>query len=260
MSDSFKERKTRAALMAKCSQLAYLEPEDAENHWSSLGYPQSKFISHEGAQCYIVWNSDETIIVFRGTEPTQWSDVKADLNAIQKKSNTKGDVHGGFKGELDKIWQNILMSFMNRGENTEGGLSQNHKFFITGHSLGAAMATIAASRLYETFNVQSLYTFGSPRVGDRSWVKNLGVTHYRFQNNNDIVCTVPFWFMGYRHHGKNIYIGYDGKINLLSLWARFLDGLKGRWRALKKKEAFDGIYDHDIGRYHKRIEKCTSGL
>ena len=35
--------------------------------------------------------------------------------------------------------------------------------------------------------------------------------------------------MGYRHHGKNIYIGYDGKIVKMNMWRRFLDSMRGRF-------------------------------
>ena len=117
------------------------------------------------------------------------------------------------------------------------------------------MATICAKRLQEEkIEVQCLYTYGSPRVGDRKWVKSLQIPHYRFQNNNDVVCKVPFWIMGYRHHGKNVYIGYNGKIAKMNRWRRFIDSMRGRLKAWSKKQFFDGIYDHDITTYTKRVK------
>ena len=70
------------------------------------------------------------------------------------------------------------------------------------------MATILAQRLeyLDNHNIHTLYTFGSPRVANRQWCKSLEVPHYRFQNNNDVVCKVPFWMMGYSHHGRNVYM------------------------------------------------------
>ena len=67
------------------------------------------------------------------------------------------------------------------------------------HSLGAALATICASRL----DAHELYTFGSPRVGNRAFVKEMkndGIQHYRFVNNNDIVTGVPFPLRVYINH------------------------------------------------------------
>jgi predicted lipase len=57
-----------------------------------------------------------------------------------------------------------------------------------GHSLGAALATLAADRLPD---VQGLYTFGSPRVGDKGFQAHFRVKAYRLVNGKDIVPTVP---------------------------------------------------------------------
>ena len=70
---------------------------------------------------------------------------------------------------------------------------EDRQIHVTGHSLGGAMATICAKRLSEEYeNVHCLYTYGSPRVGNPKWCKSHKVSHYRFQNNNDMVCKVPF--------------------------------------------------------------------
>jgi len=80
---------------------------------------------------------------------------------------------------------------------------QNKKLYITGHSLGGAMATICASRMVARgIVVSGLYTFGSPRVGDAEFVAHLGTTHFRFVNNNDIVTKAPPLMCGFRHHGQ----------------------------------------------------------
>ena len=129
------------------------------------------------------------------------------MNALQSKSRTRGDVHAGFKNEINKsIWDDLTF--------TLADLS-GHELYITGHSLGAA-TTICASRLARDFNVSCLYTFGSPRVGDKRWVRNLNIPHYRVVNNNDVVCKVPFWFMGYRHHGVLCYINHYGNVRRMT--------------------------------------------
>ena len=71
-----------------------------------------------------------------------------------------------------------------------------------------------------------LYTYGSPRVGWRKYVKSLGVTHHRWVNNNDIVTGVPLWLMGYVHHGEKHYLNAYGKVRNPSGWQLFKDRMR----------------------------------
>ena len=132
----------KANKFAKMADLAYKDSEAAKD-FNRLGYPGHRFIDIEGAQCHVVWNgnSSEMVICFRGTEPSELSDILADLNALPKKSMTDGWVHSGFRGELDKLWPTLMqiITYM-----------EDYKISICGHSLGAAMATICASRFPQT--------------------------------------------------------------------------------------------------------------
>ena len=234
-------------VMALFSGVAYKNPEDAKTTFDDYQFVNQKFIDMGGAQCYVVWNDDDVVIIFRGTEPNQWSDVKADLKTFKSTSMYKdGFVHGGFKDEVDKVWDEI---------DTTISVMEDRQIHVTGHSLGGAMATICAKRLSEEYeNVHCLYTYGSPRVGNPKWCRSHKVSHYRFQNNNDMVCKVPFWIMGYRHHGTNVYMNYKGKVVKLRWWRRMIDSMRGRLRALFKFQLFDGIYDHDISTYANRLK------
>ena len=119
------------------------------------------------------------------------------------------------------------------------------------------MATICASRLREDDkgNVKALYTYGSPKVGGKLFVWNLDeLEHYRFVNNNDMVTRVPLWIMGYRHHGNLTYINHYGNIRSMTSYQRFKDKMRGRWAAIRKLQFFDGIRDHDINKYCKKLK------
>ena len=244
----------KAFIMAELSAAAYEEPNIAKRIFQQYNFQDYKFISRHGAQCYILWRETDIVIIFRGTEPKQWSDIKADLDARQRTGlHNHGKVHKGFQGELEKVWNDLKrqINYILEG-------SYDIDIHITGHSLGGAMATICAKRLDEELDaVCCLYTFGSPRVGNKKWCKSLQVPHYRFQNNNDIVCRMPLWIMGYRHHGKNMYINYKGKIVKYRWWRRMIDNLRGRLRAMTKFQLFDGIYDHDITKYAKRVNNVV---
>ena len=233
--------------MATLSGVAYKRPEKAKETFEHYRFLDHVFIDRNGAQCYLIWNDDDAVVIFRGTEPNQWSDVKADLKTFKKMGMYKdGYVHGGFQGEIDKVGDEL---------DTHLSVLEDRKIHVTGHSLGAAMATICAKRLSEEYeNIHCLYTFGSPRVGNRKWCKSHKVKHYRFQNNNDMVSKVPFWMMGFRHHGTNVYMNYKGRVVKYRWWRRMIDSMRGRLRALLKFQLFDGIYDHDISAYTNRLK------
>lgn len=230
--------------MAEHAQAAYLD--DASEHFKKYGKVKYEFIEDDGAQCHIAWDKDEIILAFRGTEPDEFSDIKADLNALPDRANNgHGLVHNGFQEEVNKVWDEV-MKVLNKE-------LKNRRLYICGHSLGGAMATIATSRL--TGKVTCLYTYGSPRAGTRSFVKSFNTPHYRHVNNNDIVPKVPFAFLGYRHHGTLRYINFYGNIRKMSYWQRIKDGWRGRLAAFKKKVPFDGAYDHGMDYYVEYTRK-----
>lgn len=234
--------------MALCAKYAYLDGEDAKGLYKELGYSYHRFFDVDGAQAHVVWNKDEFVLCFRGTEPTELSDVLADLNAWPDRAEVGGLVHNGFQNELEKLWPQ-LEKLIDR--HTQAPI----KFFITGHSLGGAMATIAASRCKDS--VTALFTYGSPRVGNRTFIDNFkNVKHYRHVNNNDIVTGVPFWLMGYRHHSEARYINFYGNIRKVTPWQRFKDKWRGRWAALKKGMPFDGAVDHGMDYYCEYTERA----
>lgn len=227
--------------MAKLAANAYLDGKDAKPIMKELGFTGHKFWDIDGAQCHAVWNKEMYVLCFRGTQPEEISDVLADLNAIPRGAMTHGWVHSGFRGELDKLWDKVVEH--------HGKGHKNKKFYITGHSLGAAMATLATSRFEEFTTVEQLTTFGSPRVGTRKFVNNISTPHYRFVNNNDIVTKVPLWIMGYKHHGVLQYINFYGNIRKLTPWQM----IKDKWRGYKSG-LLDGAKDHGMGNYVKHTK------
>ena len=76
-------------------------------------------------------------------------------------------------------------------------------FYITGHSLGGALAQIAAAAL-DRDNLAACYTFGSPRVGTAGFDEQVKCPHYRVINNWDLIPGLPLaFFRGYRHNGES---------------------------------------------------------
>lgn len=238
----------KAALMANFSKIAYSDQQSCRDQLINLGYGEFAWFDNEGTQAFACRksNANDIFIVFRGTEPNQMKDILADVKAWRKPAREKGLIHFGFAQAIDKVYDNIV-HWIN-----EQKLDGERNITCTGHSLGAALATIMASRL----DANELYTFGSPRIGNRDFVKEMnndGIEHYRFVNNNDIVTKVPFPIR-FVHHGELVYINHHGNIRKMSPWQRFKDQWRGRVRALAKGQPFDGIFDHSMDLYHQKVQ------
>ena len=235
---------TNFTIMAKASMYAYKDLKSFQKEFS----PDAILFDRDGTQVYCWIDNNIACVAFRGTEPTQWSDIKADLK-IRKVKVPTGFVHRGFKDALDEVWEDVL-KWLNE--------QKRESVFFTGHSLGGALATLAASRWNSI--TTHLYTYGSPRVGGRKFVKSfLSSDRYRFRNNNDIVTRVPFEILGYKHvsgdGGKFIYFDVDGNVSKrFSRWYMFKQWLKGTLRGFTKLKV-DGFSDHSIEAYYNFCRK-----
>jgi triacylglycerol lipase len=241
--------KQRSLLFAKMASDAYGDKVEVRKIVKRIGFGKLKFYDNGGAQAYRFESPTDVIIACRGTQPSEFNDLKADLKAFPVKSETFSRVHRGFKTEVDELWPMI-------SKDVEG-VTKN--LWFCGHSLGAAMATIIASRCShdEDYpNPVQLYTYGSPRVGWPKYVRSLDLDHVRWQNNNDIVTRVPLRIMGYTHHGHNMYIRFDGSIDdsgKAHRWNRFIDRTKGMWGGIKQGK-IDNFADHSMTEYIHHLE------
>jgi hypothetical protein len=195
------------------STLAYSDPEYVTEKFKlKAGFTEVKFFEDKTTQCFVASNEKFAIVAFRGSEARLregqsdpgyiLADWMANFNFLPEKWAQAANVHRGFKAALSEVWTDLEKHISNLQK-------KNLKIWFTGHSLGAALATLAADR-YD--NVQGLYTFGSPRVGDQDFKDDFQVTTYRFVNNSDIVTRVPPASM-YCHVGDLRYIDSEGTIH-----------------------------------------------
>jgi hypothetical protein len=200
--------------LIEASTLAYSEEDFVRPRFQKAGLREVKFFTGNGTQCFVANNDDFTIIVFRGTEIRKRegrsdfgniiADLKTDADIILAESGQGGKVHRGFKHALDEVWEKQgLLEYIKSRE------TSNRTIWFTGHSLGAALATLAAKRYGKALG---LYTFGSPRVGDVDFADDFRVSAYRFVNNNDIVAKVPPPIR-YKHIGDLKYIDGGGIVH-----------------------------------------------
>jgi len=223
------------------ARLAYKDlDKEVRKEWKALGFTSVKFFDIEGAQAYVVGNKDRITVAFRGTEPTEKSDVFADLEATHERG-----FHEGFFEEYEKLELKV------HGEVAKLMGRKKRPVYVTGHSLGAAIASIFCFHYPEA---EALYTYGCPRNAAWSKAKELKVPHFRCVNNNDIVPKVPPVFLGFKHHGELHYINFYGNVRKMTWWQRFKDGWRGRRAAWKNGTVFDGVRDHSMDQYCKHLE------
>jgi len=237
----------RAYTAAWLSRIAYRPAVGVKEGCKRLGMA-GKLVAKDGAEVVIAKKAGELWFAFRGTEPTKLNDVMADLDLFMHRAESAGKVHGGFQDEVDEVWGDCLKEIDKNSK-----LKKPKQVFFTGHSLGGAMATVAASRCAGW--AEELYTFGSPRVGNRKFIKTLDCDHYRFVNNNDIVCKVPPALFGFRHDGQTVYFNAYGFVRNLNAWQKFKDFFRGVWASWKQGKVFDSFTDHNIGAYVDLVEK-----
>jgi len=232
-----------AVTMAEIANAAYKDNDFSV--FQNLGFTKYKFLDNNDAQGYVASSKDEVIISCRGTQPTHPKDLLADLNTIPKRHGN-GWVHEGFRGEARKILDDVLdWVKKNKGKD----------IYVTGHSLGAAMALYITQELeFAGYPVKKLLSYGQPRLGNAAYVDGIKTEHYRFVNCNDLVTHVPPRALLFKHHGKLCYINFYGNIRPVTNWQRFKDQMRGRYHAWKKLQFFNGIYDHSMGLYVEKLK------
>lgn len=215
-----------AAWCAEFSRLAYCA--DRAVLVSSLEHVRFELIAafdRRGTEGFLARGPAFSVLAFRGSD-----DLRAwitNLDARPAPWRGGGKVHHGFAEALDTVWPEVEAALRQAGS----------PVLFTGHSLGAALATLAASLCPEA----TLFTFGSPRVGNAGFgaamVRRPG-TMRRYVGNRDIVCRVPSARLGYRHVGEPWLIDADGRVTQRSPRSRGLAELL--WDGLRNGSALRG--------------------
>ena len=200
--------------MADAALLAYSSPAAVTSAFTTAGMAAAVMHFHgvHSTQAYVASLPDAIVLTFRGTQVDDfWSsvlDFVVDVQLLPVPDPAGHLVHAGFNAALGEVWTDIERRL--RAEQAR----LPRPLWVTGHSLGAALATLAASRLSAdaSLRLQGAYTFGSPRVGDRAFGKAIGVPVYRFRNDSDIVPHLPLGFV-FGHVGHLQFIDGAGHLH-----------------------------------------------
>jgi hypothetical protein len=162
----------------------------------------------------ILQRGKKLYFVFRGTrELTEWvqnSDYSSEkLDKLQSHQNSCEDEITVSKGfidlyckegyEKDQLVMKSLEASINDFLNTSGSLLKDiEEVYMCGHSLGGALATIAAIDICDRFGEcfqPIIYTYASPKVGNLKFaekVEQFTRFYYRIYNTEDLVPYIPF--------------------------------------------------------------------
>jgi pimeloyl-ACP methyl ester carboxylesterase len=271
-----------ALLLAEACNLAYLnEPEGVAGFRDLLGL-SARLISADNTQAYVAENDQVVLVAFRGSQAPStldglkdWLLTNANNYLILPEGRIGTDFaaagvgcrfHRGFLEALDEIWEALL------GAVTKALESGERPLWITGHSLGGALALLAAWRLQRSFvTVHSVITFGAPMIGNeaaaRAFEQEFSGKIFRYVNLEDPVPLLPSVGLT-----ANIYAHCQSEVSLKAAEAaisaleslqktagsavdRLLDAtlVDELWNAVQGR-----ISAHFIGHYQERVKlKCS---
>lgn len=210
-------------------------------------------------------NSSVGVIVFRGTEPQNIISFLTDATTEPKRFLAMGHVHGGFYRNLRAVWTEIAEWI---DQESQKGLKT---LYLTGHSLGGAMAVLAAATIcgdprfvrWQSL-LKGVYTFGQPPVGDaefaRSCQERFGKMHFRHVYDHDLVPRLPPRGTGAFSHSGQEYVGspegwsprslpVEQAHSLLSIPIGFLAWVFRQFPLLRGLRLPFSVDDHSPNRY-----------
>ncbi|GLT58929.1 hypothetical protein SLA2020_317840 [Shorea laevis] len=247
--------KYKALLSVMAAKLSYENEafikKTVEEHWQmeSLGFYNfwNDYQGDSSTQAFILqdkWADPNLVVVaFRGTDPFDSADWRADVDISWYEIKKVGKAHSGFMKALglqkNQGWPNKiepsnngkLYAYYTLRERLKDILQRNEqaKYIVTGHSLGGALAIlfVAVLALHEEERLlerlEGVYTFGQPRVGDRRFgefmkekMRQYDVNYFRYVYCNDMVPRLPYddKTLLFKHFGRCLYFNscYEAEV------------------------------------------------
>ncbi len=234
----------RTALsMGSASSLAYCTDEKTITATlSDWGMSSSVVFDCKDTSGFIAVDDELIILAFRGTESVV--DWIRNLK-IRQIEVPYGKVHSGFSEALDAVWTDSIEPAL------RAGAASGKRAWVTGHSLGGALAIMTCARAIRWLQVAGIYTFGQPLVGNRVFAdrfnRAFGSSSHRFVNHRDIVARIPPAPF-YAHVEHRILFDCDGEV---------LDDLPIKPKGLLGSEAMS---EEDFAYLQSNLESTNVGL
>ncbi|MFT3805517.1 lipase family protein [Arenimonas sp.] len=194
------------------SEYALLAYDDAQRIGETLRDRSSRLhflrgAGHKGFAYVADLDGHDAVLAFRGTQVFKpgdslskfgevASDYWTDGRFAKRAAHGGGWMHGGFADSADELIDALLDTDL---------LASPRRWWIAGHSLGGALALLAASRLREEAEqrIAAVLSFGQPKVGDATFVSRLEeLPVYRIVHGCDVVPTLPPAAFGFAHTSR----------------------------------------------------------
>ena len=183
-----------------------------------------------------------TVIAIAGTQDLEdaWKDAKVTREKYMKRF----EVHRGFYGEYQLVWPTVRQN-----------LSYNKPVYVTGHSLGGAIATLLATSIKNNYDISPIVaTFGSPTVGEPAYAAFFDEYIERSTRVVHAWDIVPRWPRGknWKHVKGELHLSDAGRrIPAVEGWLRKLL----YWREVLKED-LKGVSesDHKLSSYRKIVK------
>ena len=274
-----------ALLLAEASEVAYSTEAAARALMLQRGLQNFQWIDLSGVfqdlHAFAAANNEFAVLAFRGTADVH--DWMTDLYAtpvrfswIFQGGPDVGEIHAGFGHALSDGWTKVVDAVRAVAPippvMETDSVDARRTLWITGHSLGGALAVLTAAAFSLLPDrvirpVSGIYTFGQPRIGLYNFCDNyarlLTPRTFRLVNNQDLVPRVPFRGWDYSDVGEMVHFTHSGDPALQSQdWRDFL---------ARTFESFQEIFeifsnftmdvtDHSMDQYRKLVSDHQDAL
>ena len=185
-------------LLARFSHEIYERPFAVGDHFD--GFEIKYLVDNNGVFAVVAETETDIIVCIRGTEFTDWEDLKTNFDFKPEFKNLFGDmveVHAGYFNASLK-----LLEF-------DPVIDIKKKIWVTGHSLGGAVGTFYAARLAARSYDVTLATFGAPQTHEMGFGQhcdNIGLVTYRYVNESDLIPELWF-FLDHHYYPALTFVG-----------------------------------------------------
>ena len=177
-----------AGLMAELCEVAYKSPVTVEATFKRLGFHDWQTVVDGSMVGYVLIHNQTAVVVLRGSDDR--NDWLVNLTSMTSRTSN-GRIHRGFSDAYRPLQPQVETILRN---------NSIKNVWISGHSLGGALALVAANDLLldDSIEIKGVVTFGQPAVAKSDLANYLDQAllgrYARFVNHDDIVPRIPFTF------------------------------------------------------------------